>query len=387
MSAFLPYLVAALIVGVLFVAYVGLGYALSQKKRYFTAPKEGTAEFVMTGNTVTKMITVWRNHRGDKDFNIEDEPYTGSILHYLNPLNWLEVFGIYWVGLPILGRKVYEYPFHWVEEKVLDDGKIVPHARHAALGGPKSEGLTHLVKLNDTNYFVIVDDVKTLGKIPLKYIILLTVRITNPYKALFKGDDWLKRTSGAVADMTVRYSGLTSYEDILAHQAIEIAFRKDSTTALRVTDTLEGFIRMLGDGKPDADSVDLELEYGVKIIAAKIHSIDFADDNAAAMYRDATTRKYVAEQTKSAAIAEAEGAAAAAKIRAEGDAAATRTRADAEQYRIETSYTPIAGKSKDKRMKIRQLEAIENAGAKGGTTIVVPNAALGLAAGVKKLLG
>lgn len=353
-----------------------LVYAAAQAKKFFTIPKEAKAVFVVAGGAVKRMILVWKGHVAKDNFDIVETTSPSrpsrSLLrmaaHAFNPLNWMEPLGIYWVGIwPFY--KVYTYDFVWTEEKT-ENGKIIPFTRHATSHDP--EGQTSFIKVNDTNYFVVANDVKTRGGVPLKFTLLITVRIENPYKALFMGEEWLERTAGAVSNMTVRYAGVLTYEEITQSYPSPIVVGTDAAgNAITETKTLEELLVVLGDGKHDAAcgvDVDLLVNYGVHIIAAKIHSIDFADDAAAQQYRAATTQKYVAEQ---------EGLGEAAK--ATGKAQAVRTLADAEEYRINKQYGPIAGDDKDARMKIRQLEALEKSGEKGGNQIIIPDELVGLA--------
>ena len=394
----MPETMLGVMLGLLVVGTVGLAflvYFVAQYKKFFTAPREGTAEFVMEGNRVRRMIFVWKGHHqfGLDDANAESkkaesanvtvlpnpiiEQYrivpgepTYGIRYYLNPLNCMQRWGIYWVGLwPFI--KNYLYDFIWTEERVTDDGKIVPHTRRAIKKGGTEEGQTPFVKVNDTNYFFVANDVKTTDGVPLKFILLVTVRVENPYKALFSGADWLERAGGAINNMTMRCVGVRSYEQVTANEPATLEVVDKDGVKDSLTKTLEEFLVMLGDGSPDdvqGKDVDLLTAYGVRIIAAKIHSFDFADAAAAEEYRKATTQMYVAKQKGLGEQAEATG-----------KAEAIKTLANAEEYRINKIYQPVAGNDKDARMKIRQLEALEKSGDKGGNTIVIPDEVLGLA--------
>jgi regulator of protease activity HflC (stomatin/prohibitin superfamily) len=365
--------------GLWVVGFVCLGllvYYAAQCKIFFTAPKEGTAEFFMTGKTVKRMIMLWKGRHvqglaadrpvDDSRFDIVDGDPVYDFSHYFNPLNWMEIFGIYWIGIwPFY--EIYQYDFVWTEEKLDENGKIVPYTRRATK--KSGEGQTSYVRVNDTNYFFVSDDVKTKGGVPTKFILLVTVRIENPYKALFRGEDWLERTGGAIHDMVIRYAGVLEYEQITASDPALVSIFKNGKAAPAELYHLEELIKSLGNGQDDDNQgTDLLRNYGVRIVAAKRHSFDFADSEVAKQLRVATTQRYVADQKGKGEAAEAEG-----------KAAAVVTLANAEKYRIETTYSPIAGDDKGERMKIRQLEAMEKSGDKGGNTIVVPDELLGLA--------
>jgi regulator of protease activity HflC (stomatin/prohibitin superfamily) len=356
-----------LVVGIISLAL--LIYYAAQNKIFFTSPKEGTAEFVMTGNAVKRMIVVWKNHHAKADFAIDGSTNQHrDYWHYLNPLNWMEWLGIYWIGIwPFY--KIYHYDFIWTEEKVDDKGKIVPFTRRATKKEKGGEGQTSFIRINDTNYFFVADDVKTKGGLPTKFVLLVTVRIANPYMALFRGEDWLERTGGAINDMVIRYAGALEYEEITESKPAPLIIFKNGKPEPKAPYHLEELIKSLGDGQNDDNQgTDLLLNYGVEIVASKRHSFDFADSEASKQLRDATTQRYTAEQKGLGEEAEAKG-----------KAEAVKKLADAEAYRVNTSYGPIAGDDREARMKIRQLEALEKSGDKGGNTIVIPDDILGLA--------
>jgi hypothetical protein len=370
-------------------------YGLAKTKMYFTAPKEGTAEFVMKGNASDRVIVVWEGRRARgipllrpenpadptspvkavpySEYDIIDEATTPNdekaslpgFAYYLNPLHWMEPFGIYWAS-PNPFYHIYRYDFVWTEEEQDAQGNIIPRARRATKEAG-TEGQTPYIRLNDANYFFFVNNVKTKGNVPLKFTLLVTLRIKNPYKALFLGEDWLLRTGGAISDMTIRYAGALEYEEVNASAPAKLTFMVGGKSRKR-SYTLEQLILMLGDGEiDDFTGHDLLTDYGVEIVALKRSSFTFADATAEQAFSDAAAKRYVGKQ---------EGLA--DQDKAVGEAAAVRTRADAEEYRLNKTYGPVAGNDVEKRMKIRQLEALERAGAQGGATVVIPDTGVGL---------
>lgn len=376
----MPGITLGVVLGLWIVGLFGLALLanyLATEKIFFSAPQEGSVEFIMAGKSIRKMLLVWHHHRikgGEPTtanpfapYEIEEkEPKPFGFLHYLNPLNWMEPWGIYWIGLyPFY--KIYRYDFSWIEEKINEKGLAEPWVRHATKRSP--EGQTAFVYVNDFNYVLFANDVKTKSGVPLKFTFVITVRIVNPYKALFLGEDWLERTGGAIGLAAIRYAGALDYEQIVASGPAELqVYDADQQKMVTGPYFIEQLILGLGDGKPDEFGHDLLSDYGVKLVAAKVHSIEFADSAAAEEYRKATTQRYVGEQEGLAKLA-----------KAKGEAEAVKVTADAEAYRVNTSYSPIAGDDKEARMKIRQLEALEKSGAQGGNTVIVPDDLLGLA--------
>jgi regulator of protease activity HflC (stomatin/prohibitin superfamily) len=337
----------------------------------------------MAGNKVIRAILVWKNRRfrgepllGD-DMSIFDvvpgNADTAHVYHYFNPLNWLEPLGIYWVGLwPFY--EVFRYDFDWTEEEIADDGKIVPVTRHATRDS--EEGPTQLIYVKDVNYFILAENIKTASKVPLNLLLLLTIRIVNPYKALFRGANWLERTGAGVTNMANLYAGVLSYEDVVAGAPATISLYENGEYRRVTRNSLEDFIKSLSDGEPDdPQGTDLLKDYGVMIVAAKLHHYDFADEKGREQYRTAAMARYIKEQEGEAAVVFAEKQ---IKV-AEKEAEAIAIRASAEAGRIDTVYGKIAGDDKDARMDIRRLEALEGSGNQGAKTIVVPDSLLGLA--------
>lgn len=363
-----------------------LVYTLAYVKIFFTAPKEGTAEAVMRGNALDRFILAWRGkrlagpshtwpagHTAHPYDPYEIVPDTGGIqgfLHYLNPLTWGEAFGIYWIGVwPFF--QIYRYDFVWVEERLDENGKLMPRMRRATKD-PGTEGQTSFIRVNDLNYFITASNVKTgQGEnIPLNLILVVTVRIVNPAKALFSGEDWLERTNAAAGQMVIKYAGQLKYDQVVASAPVNLKVHPNEPAG---DFSLEGLVCTLSDGKPnELFGVDLKIAYGVEILAVKIHKIEFAIAEDEKRLNEATTQRYVSEQ---------EGLAEAAK--AQGQATAINTLAEAERERINKVYGAIAGNPD--RMAIRGLEALEKAGEKGGATIVVPDAAMGLGAALSAL--
>lgn len=365
-------------------AYGLLAYTLAQSKIFFTSPVEGTGEFVVRGNTVSKLIVVWNNHYagglvGDDNSKVFDpyeifvgDPPVQSFWYYLNPLHWMEPLGIYWVGLwPWL--KVYGYDFTWTEGKQDEEGKVKPVTRRATKNNPSKEqndrGQTHFVYLNAFNYYFVITNVKTKSGVPLKFVLVVTIQVTNPYKALFSGEDWLQQTGAAISQMVIRYAGALEYEDITASKPAQIVFRKAGATTSETREcTLEELIKSIADNADNTEGHDLQKALGVSIKSAKIDHFDYADETTKTAYQEASTALYVAEQKGRAVVMEATK-----------DKEAIGIRADAEKGRIDTVYSSIVGDDKDARLKIRQLEALEKAGSAGGSTIVLPDSVVGLA--------
>ena len=374
----------AIVIGGFLLGFFGIALfitVLAEKKIFFTAPKEGTAEFVMRSGTVDRLLMVFKHHYAEKDHDVIDErgpppkpnPEVKGLLYYLNPVNWMEPLGIYWIGIPPF-YTIHRYPFVWTEEKVAEGGHIVPRLRQAIVG---EEGLTSKIYINDFNYYFTAISVESFDLLPVSFVFVVTIRITNPYKALFSGKDWYQRTAGAISQMCISYAGKTAYKDMTAGKSAAVrmlAVDDPSNPPLR---PLKELIGMLGDkrfGLADGE-MNLHDKYGIKIVAVKIDSIALGDKPGSTEILDITLKGYKGEQ---------EGVAEAKK--AKGEAEATLIRAEAEAQRIEKVYSPIAGEDMGERMKIRQLEAIEKNDEKGGKTIVIPDKFLGLAETVKRII-
>ena len=361
----------------------------SKKNVLFTQPKEGTAKAVLRGESFDKMVMAWEGHHlnspGSAWYNTsrpdwevllnhqKDKPDRNPIWtreKWMNGRSFLEKkFGVYWVGIPLF-KKVHTYMFEWTEETQSTDGTYKAWPR---------KHQTDFIYVKDFPYHITIKDVETSDNIPVKVQYVLTLRINNPHKALFKVEDWLKKTTASANSEVRNHVGATSFE--------ELTSEKHSKTKKEKEVQLVTSILCLNKNLPSSDDVDIEqmrsnggvvslpVLYGVTIIGAEIQAIDPSTE-LGIKAKEALTALYVAERQaavknvesatyKNNVVTRAEGDKAAQILEAEGAAEARRRLALAKH----DAYNDIS--SADDGLELERLDTLRTVGEKNGNTVIV----------------
>ncbi|HDQ16757.1 MAG TPA: hypothetical protein ENN31_01380 [Candidatus Vogelbacteria bacterium] len=262
------------------------GYWLAEKNFFFTTIPEGRAKIVVKGEDYVRTIISWRDHHLDKNGDVVDSSPSDPPL-VLN--NWwdrlLSRLGIYWVGIHPW-RSIYSYKFSF---STVEQGQVKA----------RNNEVTEFVFLNDYVYFVVVKDAETGGaagsgkseNVPIDVGLLLTIRVKNPYKALFRVQKWLETVSNKVQAKARDYLGTKTFDELIS-QGKEVEKELD--------ENLNETKKML-----------LE-EYGIDIRKIEIHEVQIVGGNKDEL-REASTREFVAKKNKERSEIEGEGLAAAAK--------------------------------------------------------------------------
>jgi len=144
---------------------------LAPTNRFFTFVDEGTAKVVVRGGQAQKVLFRLKGHKMDANGYIVLAPGDEEPQRLLG--------GLSWVGLWPLDD-VLIYTFRWTN--VLHDGTINSHS---------AEWLDYILLKQDVYYFAL-ERAEDADLLPLKVEILLTLRVVNPYLALFQVQDWLE---------------------------------------------------------------------------------------------------------------------------------------------------------------------------------------------------
>jgi len=241
---------------------------LAPKNRWFTFVKEGTAKAVVKGDAVIKVLLQYKGYTLDDDWNIipEDtwtkngrplierdgklfekiiEAHTsteegrkkitmkekeGKLFEKTKEARekveddeevileekevevkkenavaprkepWHTLGGFRYYGFYPF-KDVYIYDFTWTG--INENGEIIPH--------PK-ESLDYVI-VKDDIYFAKVEEAEDINRLPLTLELIFTLRVVNPFKALFVAQNWLEmvlnRSRTVARDMITN----KSYED------------------------------------------------------------------------------------------------------------------------------------------------------------------------------
>lgn len=234
-----------------------------------------------------EFIMRWKGKKFDREWNVVED--TDIKRHLLGGLVWMWFF-----------EKPHEYYLSW---KTLKEGEKEPtdHIREKLVR----------VLLGDKTYYVLISEAEDSNLMPLRLVVLLTVRVKNPYKAIFGVDDWLQVILSRIAP---------AVRDSVSQQTYQELIKSKKGIGKEIKE----------HEKQEIDDI-LKL-YGVEIVAIEIRDIDPESDED----RKATEAPIRAELDAKKVIAEAEGQAKKTVIDAEAKAKQTELIATADAMKMTT---------------------------------------------------
>ena len=322
MTTFFVVLLALVLAGML----IGLPFFLkwlAEGNTLFTTVPEGTAKAAMKSKTLDHVVMSLKGSHLNKpgsswyDESIPDWEVVENVSEVsYEDRNFLSRWlGIYYVGIPPF-RTVYTYRFAWNEMSKKEDGTKKVWSR---------DERTDFIYVVAFPYVFIVDEAETDDNLPVDVQIQATVRVVNPYKALFDTENWMEVVSGALIAATRNFVGSKDYADLVSESRLPKGGTDTSGGDRLCTPVLK-----LNDTYPDG-SPGLHGRYGVIIESVDILRVDIAGERKAEIL-DATVQRYTADQkaytTSTLGKAEAEatlakGTASAKVIELEGVAKAS----------------------------------------------------------------
>ncbi len=320
-----------------YILIIAVCWLLASTDTFFTFMKEATYKAVVTGDgAYWKGILSWMGKNLDENgsvTNIRDETWVLiRALKCLNPFYLLKILGVRWVGVyPLL--RVYSYNFKWVELDQDSSGNTILRPREEA---------TDFVFVNDFTYAIPILNAEINGNLSVNTWVVETIRVVNPRLALFNGEDWMQRLTSISSSVTRSFIGGYNYEDIV-HGGTGT---EEKDVAKLLNKELLGLNTKIPGTVPDENGEEIGLmnRYGICIVASDILSVELSE--ASAKLREATTKRYVAEQ----------------------EAATVLIAADAEAKRVEKTYDAVIHRGKE-GMQIRMAEALEKSGEKGNSIV------------------
>lgn len=301
---------------------VGLD-TLAKNGILFTKVREGTAQMIMTGDSLVRPIISMRGHRVQEDGEIV-AGHTGRFPLFA----WL---GWYWVGLPPW-RNIYTYTFTWTEP-VQENNESIMKTRNES---------TNFVFIIPTPYATVFKGIEIGDNVSVDIGVVLTIHVKYPARALFGNADWLQEVFGRVKEAVRATYGDETYDEMRKKLGKAIfAEVKDGDTIGAMKET------------------ELLRVTGAEVVSMKIESITISGaGDRAEKVATATTAVYVAKQEAEATRTRAAGDADAIKAIGEAKAAATKSVADAVKDAGEDGRAVLAA------------ETIGEAG-KGGNTVII----------------
>lgn len=303
----------ALAVFALFIfGVIGGIYLLAKNDIFFTFVEEGTARIIMKFGGFHKIVMQYENCGLNKEWNVELCKPGKAKKSLFGGLKWVGIPGIY---------SVYEYTFRWATVKPQKEigeqiERIIKPLKH--------------ILVKDYVYFGEIKGAETKSLVPLDISFLVVIRVTNPYKALFRVHDWIDAVMSRIEAYFRQFVSGTEYEDLIAKKQQmggEIMIELEKTGIL-------------------GDKGKFLVDYGVKIKNIEMRDIDPAGENKK-IIQEAATKQWVAGKQKGQIL----------------------TLADAEVERVDKVYKKIK-EFGDAGLTIRMLESIDKSGEKAGNWII-----------------
>lgn len=359
---FYLYLLVALVVLIPVVVFVVLPW-LAEENILYTTVREGTVKAVMHGKSVHHFLMSFAGyHLNDPSKEWYDSslgdwavvPHAGEEDREYDDRSWIPRYlGLYWVGWP-WRASVYVYHFEWNETKTnTATGKEEVRSR--------SEPSDHIF-VSDFTYAVKTDAAETSEGLPTDELTLVTIAIRNPYRALFSGEDWMRRITAAINRHVREFVGNEKYEHLISTKVHPDSF---SVPIIELNVT-----------------AGLTERYGVEIRTADLQTIELAGESKKE-HQEASTAKYTADRKAEAVKVAAAADAEATRVRgnAAADVIAITGDKEAEALRARLS---VIGEHGDAGITLAGYDAIQNASKNPGSQIIWANNPLGALAGLLK---
>lgn len=281
-------------------ALIVLLYFLAKNNLFFTFVEEGTAKAILKYGKFHRIIMSYEGYDLNDDWDVI--PKSGKKTR---------LGGLKWVGIPFI-HSVYQYNFKWVSfEQEEKEGKLVQKAI-------SHEKEIDYIIVQDDIYYTFVREAEAKGMVPLDIDALLTIRVLNPYKALFRVQDWLETTLNQFKPVLVGYTGQKLFEELVEAQK-------------QVGDTIHELLKI------SQIDENLEEDYGIHLKKIGIVNIDPAGERG---------KKYV-------------------------EAASKEWEAKKEAQRLDNIYKQIEEYG-DTGLFLRAIEGIEEASKGPGNLVIFP---------------
>jgi SPFH domain / Band 7 family len=304
---------------------------LAEENILYTTVEDGQAKIIMRGDDFDRCVMSYegfhlnvpghslpRYDNEEPDWEVlADNPFAPKGFYDLRSA-FEKKYGLYWVGYP-WENKVYKYTFRWNETKTEAAGEdrgsesILPR-----------EAETDFVYVKDFTYVAVTHGAETKEGLPTREQTNVTVRITNPYKALFRTEDWMRRVMSPTNRIAREYVASQGYKDLLA--ATEASKKS-------YTDQVIGLTSALPEDEPNAPkhAKGLSGKCGVTIAAADLETIELTGSHKDE-YQSAAGAAFTAEQHAMAKVTTAMAEASEIQLtgKARADVTVAQGKADAE---------------------------------------------------------
>ena len=325
----------------LFVLFSLMAQALAKHNLFFTFNKEGEGKAIVHNGAFDRAIMKYEGFRFDDRWNVipsrrreqfktkEDALAKGYYWDGKKKRKeekwWYKIYhhfmggGLEFVGIwPFY--QVFRYDFRW---EGFSKGKPIPHDKNL-----------DYVFVKSAVYYAKLEGVETSGMVPLDIGLNLTIRVTNPYRAIFRTHQWLEFAVSRITPYIRQYIPAENKE---FKELVGVNQGPDSELFKFLGESKERFTveekkRLKNEGRSDKEIENMELAgKGIlwvlwEIFGVDIQSIEFASITTIGKeYETAAAKKWSAEREKERIEIEASADAKRIDIIAEAEARKIRT--------------------------------------------------------------
>jgi len=249
-----------LVAGLVFFCLVYFWWA--PNNLYFTFVPEGRAKVVVKGDAFQRILIQWKGYNLKVDSEIDQVHDIGDITKGGSRQGgWFEkLFG----GLKYYGfwpiKDIFIYDFSWTG--INPNGEPQRH---------KKETLDYVLLKEDV-YWVEILQAEDKALLPLDVQLVLPIRVINPYKALFRIQNWLEAVISRIAP---------AVRDRITEEEYREWIQSDKNLGQEIFEDL----------KKNDVFAQFEQEYGVRVRATEVRAINPGDK-----FREASLKEYLAQR-------------------------------------------------------------------------------------------
>ncbi|TSD02411.1 MAG: hypothetical protein Athens071424_107 [Parcubacteria group bacterium Athens0714_24] len=192
---------------------------IADRDFFLTLVNEGEWKAVVRAGSFRKGLMAYKGYTEDEKGNIVEELKKEKKRKKLG--------GIRWLGIPTVDE-IHRYNFRWVvtrnikvNEEKPEEGfvsqKELPNGQWAVSFSKQLD----YIYLRDANYLIILRDADVKDSwMPVTIYAVVTLRILNPYKALFRVDKWLDVTLFAIESALRSWVAWNKYDAVLQKKEV-----------------------------------------------------------------------------------------------------------------------------------------------------------------------
>jgi regulator of protease activity HflC (stomatin/prohibitin superfamily) len=298
---------------------IALVYFFARHNIIWTIVREGAAKGILKFGKLSRIVMAYQGYGLTPEWKVEPGESKKS--------------GLRLVGIPFV-HSVYKYEFRWTSfEQTEEGGKLVQKAI-----AHKGEILDYILVQDDV-YYTFIREAETSDMVPVDVDLLLTIRIINPYLALFRVQNWLEATQNQLKPVLRGYIANKKFSELITRK--EGAKRELEELLIKAVEAT------------DADTDEtlgnyLERHYGVRIKKVGLVRIDPAGERGK-IYQEAASQKWEADRERER----------------------IQTIADADVDRMDRVYGKVLSYGDD-GLLIKAFESIEKVGSGPSNLVIFP---------------